>query len=338
MVDQDVEIPNNQNALSMSVVIVADHYEIIRKTIGHLRAQAVRGRLEIVIVTQSAEALGLDYAEVADFLRVRVFEVEAILPLSVALAAGIRQASAPVIVIAESHSYPGPGWAQALIEAHKQPWVAVGPVIGNANPDSIISWANLFLDYGGCVETTTAGEAEYLPGHNTSYKREIILQYDSRLEAMMDSEILLHWDMRSKGQRLLLEQAAKTYHLNISSLSSWLSERFYTGRRFAATRARDWSSFRRLLYAGGGPLIPLLRFSRVLQDIRSSTRRHELLPRVVPPLIVGLTVSALGEMIGYAFGAGEAVERLAKMELHKVHHVTERDRQRLDSMLASAPK
>jgi glycosyltransferase involved in cell wall biosynthesis len=320
----------------MSVVIVADHYEIIRKTIRHLRTQTVSRQLEIVIVTQSKGALGLDDAEIADFLRVRVVEVEAILPLSVALAAGIRQASAPVIVTAESHSYPGPGWGQALIEAHKQPWVAVGPVIGNANPDSIISWANLFLDYGGCVETTAVGEVDYLPGHNTSYKREIILQYGSKLEAMMDSEILLHWDMRSKGYRLLLEQAAKTYHLNVNRLSSWLSERFYTGRRFAATRARDWSPLRRLLYAGGAPLIPLVRLSRVLQDIRSSTRRRELLPRVVPPLIVGLTVSALGELIGYVFGAGEAVERLAKMELHKVRHVTESDRQRLQAVVASA--
>ncbi len=237
-----------------------------------------------------------------------------------------------MIVLAESHSYPGAGWAQALIEAHKQPWVAVGPVIGNANPDSIISWANLFLDYGSCVETTKVGEVDYLPGHNTSYKREAILRYDSELEAMMDSEILLQWNMRSKGYALFLERAAKTYHLNISLLSSWLSERFYTGRRFAATRARGWSPARRFLYTGGAPLIPLVRFRRVLQDIGCSTRRHEMLPRIVPALIVGLAASALGEMIGYAFGAGGAVEKLAKMELHKVHYVTEWDRRTLDAL------
>src|SRR5262245_16109907 len=222
----------------MSVVIVADCYETIRKTMQHLRAQDVSDRLEIIIVTQSSETLGLDGGEAADFLAVRVLEVEAILPLSIAAAAGVRRASAPVIVLAESHSYPGAGWARALIEAHQQPWVAVGPVIGNANPDSIISWASLFLDYGGCVEPQRGGAVDYLPGHNTSYKREAILQYDSRLESMMDSEILLHWDMRSKGHRLLLEQKAKTYHLNVTLVSSWLAERFCTGRRFATTRAR----------------------------------------------------------------------------------------------------
>src|SRR5262245_60951456 len=99
----------------MSVVIVADRYETIRKTLSHIRAQAVRDRLEIIIVAQSANALGLDPTEVADFLQVRVVEVDTILPVSLALAAGIRQARASIIALAESHAYPGPGWAEALI-------------------------------------------------------------------------------------------------------------------------------------------------------------------------------------------------------------------------------
>jgi len=322
----------------MSVVIVADHYETIRKTMRYIRAQIVRDRLEIVIVTQSADLLGLDPAEVADFLHVRVIEVDAIISLSLALAAGVRQASAPIIALAESHAYPGPGWAKALIEAHRQPWAAVGPVIGNANPGSMTSWASLFLDYGSCVETATVGVVDYLPGHNTSYKREILLQYDSQLEAMMEAEVLLHWDMRTRGYQLYLDPTVKTYHLNVTQPSSWLPERFYTGRRFAAARALHWSPLRRLLYAGGTPLIPLVRLSRVLRDVRRSARRHELLPRILPPLIAGLVVSAVGELVGYTCGAGDTSARLAEMELHKARYVTPRDRQTLDASLTSVPE
>jgi hypothetical protein len=321
----------NQHSPEMSVVIVADRYETIRKTMKHIRAQEVRDRLEIVIVTQSAGDLGIDHTEVTNFCAVRIVEVEAVLFLSRALAAGIRRSSAPIIVIAESHSYPGPGWAQALIEAHKQPFAAVAPVITNANPDNIVSWANLFLDYGRCVEPAEPGVVAYLPGHNTSYKREILLQYDSQLDSLMVSEILLHWDMRSKGYQLFMEGAVETYHLNITRWRSWLPERFYTGRRFAATRTYQWSLLRRMIYAGGAPLIPLVRLPRVIRDIQQSTRRHELLPRILPPLIAGLSVSALGEIAGYLFGAGDAPKRLAKMEIDKVRHVTERDRQSLDA-------
>ena len=152
---------DNGDTPAMSVVIVADRYGTIRQTIRHLRAQRVRDQLEIVIVTQSADALGLERTDY-DFCHVRVLEVPTILPLALATSAGIRQASAPVIVLAESHAYPGPGWAQALIEAHRQPWAAVGAVMGNANP-GLISWASLLVDYGRCVETTAAGVVDYLP-------------------------------------------------------------------------------------------------------------------------------------------------------------------------------
>ncbi len=315
---------------SMSIIIVADQYETIRQTIRHLRAQTGREQLELVIVTQSTDRLGLDRGETADFCHVQVVEVPAILPLALATSAGVRRASAPVVVLAESHAFPGPGWAQALIVAHRQPWAAVGAVMGNANP-GMISWANLFVDYGRCVETAVAGVATYLPGHHTAYKREILLQYDSQLEAVMDSEILLHWDMQAKGYQLHLEPAARVYHANISSLAAWLPERFYTGRRFAATLSQQWSLVKRLLYAGGSPLIPLVRVPRVWRDLCRSTFPRARWPFILPPLLVGLVVSAVGEMVGYVFGAGDATEQLARMELFKMEYLTERDRRKLEA-------
>jgi hypothetical protein len=314
---------------AMSVIIVADQYETIRQTVRHLKAQTGREQLELVIVTQSLDRFGHDPEETADFCHVQVVEVPEILPLALATSAGLRQANAPVVVLAESHAFPGPGWAQALIAAHRQPWAAVGAVMGNANP-GLISWANLFVDYGGCVETAGPGITTYLPGHHTAYKRDILLQYDSQLEAVMDSEILLHWDMQAKGHLLHLEPAARIFHANISALKAWLPERFYTGRRFAATRSQHWSLVKRLVYAGGSPLIPLVRVPRVWGDLRSSTFPRARWPFILPPLVIGLVVSAIGEMVGNVFGAGNATEQLAKMELFKMDYLTERDRHKLE--------
>ncbi len=320
---------------AMSVIIAADHYDSIRRTMRHLAAQSARSDLEVLIVTPEAASLGLDSADGVGFARVRVIEVPTILPLAVALAAGVRQASASIVAFAESHAYPGPEWAKRLIEAHRRPWAGVGPVIGNANPDTLTSWSNLFLDYGRCVEPTSVGEVDYLPGHNSSYKRELVLEYDSELEAMMEAEVLLHGALRARGHSLYLDPTIRTLHLNVTRWSSWLPERFYTGRRFAATRALGWPAWRRLLYTIAAPAIPLVRLPRVLREIRGSTR-DDLLPGIVPSLIVGLALSAIGEGIGYALGAGDATERLARMELHKVRHVTERDREGLDALLAAA--
>jgi glycosyltransferase involved in cell wall biosynthesis len=316
----------DQSSPEMSVVIVTDRYQTIHQTLSHLKTQTVKARLEIVIVAPSAEQLALDEVELKDFLQVRVVAIGVLQSLSWARAAGVRQASAPVVGFVESHSYPAPGWAEGLIEAHRQPWAAVGPAVNNANPKTGISWANFLLDYGRWLEPATAGEIDDLPGHNSSYKRQVLLDYGSELEAMLEAESMLHWDLRAKGYRLYLEPKAKIVHLNISRLSSWIPERFHAGRRFAAARARLWSPLRRLLYTGGAPLIPLVRLPRILEDIRRSARWRDVLPKVLPALLVSLSVSAVGEMIGYAFGSGDSMEKLARLELNKIPHLAKRDR------------
>jgi len=258
-----------------------------------------------------------------------VVEVGAIKSTGGAIAAGVRQASAPVVAYAEEHSYPDPAWAEALIEAHSKPWAAVGAVIANANPGNMISWANLFTDFGPWVEPASAGETSRLAWHHAAYKRAILLEYGPKLQTMLETEGILHSDLRTRGYRLYLEPAAKTNHVNVSLLSSYIWAEFHGGRMFGATRARDgrWSIFRRLLYLGGMPLIPLVRLQGVLRDIRRSGREHELLPRVLPALIMGLAAHAIGEVTGYTLSAGDAAQRRVSFELNRHLHVTAQDRE-----------
>jgi glycosyltransferase involved in cell wall biosynthesis len=314
----------------MSVVVVTpDRYEVIRKTIRHLQAQSVRDQLEVVIVAPSADKLGLDESELKDFLQFRVVEVGAIRSTGGAIAAGMLQAQAPVVAYAEEHSYPFPGWAEALIEAHRQPWAAVGAILANANPGTMASWTSLFTDFGPWVEPAVPGVIRHLPWHHTAYKRAPLLAYDDlQLQAMLETEGILHRDLQAKGYQLYLEPAARANHVNVSSRRSLIRSEFFGGRLFGAARARyeRWSVFRRLLYISGGPLIPLVRLRRTVRDIRRSGRHRDLLPGILPSLILGLTMHGLGEIMGYAFGAGEAVQRRVSFELNRCRHVAERDR------------
>ena len=175
-VDTDDAVPSsgtlNMNDgcdAQMSVVLVTpDRYDAIRKTLEHLRAQTVLDQLEIVIVALSAATLNFDAAELSAFGRVRVIEVGEIKSTGRAIAAGVQEASAPVVTYAEEHSYPAPGWAEALIKAHRQSWAVVGAAIANANPGNMISWASLFTDFGPWVEPAEAGEIGHLPWHHAA--------------------------------------------------------------------------------------------------------------------------------------------------------------------------
>jgi len=321
---------NDGSAPHMSVVLVTpDRFDKIRKTMQHLQAQTVRDHLEIVIVAPSFETLELDASELSVFCQFQVIEVGEIKSTGRAIAAGVQQATAPVVAYAEEHSYPEPTWAEALINAHCRAWAAVGAAIANANPGNLISWASLFTDFGPWVEPAKAGEASFLAWHHTAYKRSVLLDYNSKLDDMLETEGILHRDLRARGHRLYLEPAAKAYHVNVSRPFSYIGAQFHGGRMFGAARARhgNWTLFRRLLYTGSLPLIPLLRLLRVLREIRRSGRQRELLPRAVPVLIIGLVAHAIGEVTGYALGAGDAAQRRVSFELNRCRHITEQDRQ-----------
>jgi GT2 family glycosyltransferase len=315
----------NITSAELAVILTTpDSYETIRETIACLRRQTVRDRLEIVIVAPSARELQLCESELKSFATYHVVEVGILKSIGAANAAGVRHAGAPLVALAEDHSFPNPGWAEALIAAHQQNWVAIGPAVRNANPGSIVGWADFLIAYGPWMECVVGGVAEHLPGHNSSYKKSVLIGYGSELEAMLEAESVLHWDLNKKGYQLYLEPRAKISHLNFGTLSSWLPAQFHSGRMFATIRSRNWSKAKRLLYVFSAPLIPAIRFYRVLRQVYQ--HRLKLGAGVIPMLVLGLVVSALGEMTGYAMGAGGSRKALTRLEFHRIRHIGRSDR------------
>lgn len=312
--------------LLTAIVITPDSYETVRTTMRHLRAQSLRDRMEVVLVAPSRAALAADEDDLRAFHSWQIVEAGDVRSEAAGYAAGTRVASAPVVVFTEDHCYPGAGWAEALVRAHEGPWAAVGPVVGNANTDGVVAWADFLLGYGPWLDPTPAGPIDYLPGHNSSYKRGVLLEYEPDLEEWLDAESILHWDLRARGHQLYLEPAARTFHFSYSRVSAWLPATFLAARTFAGRRARDWTLGKRLVFALASPLVPLVRLRRCLRDFRRSPRRPSVL-RVAPAVTLSLVVSAVGEAVGVLFGPGDAPVRVSAYEFHRDRHVTRADQE-----------
>ena len=321
VIDQIEIVASGLPAMSV-VVITPDRYDTISTVLRHVHAQSVRKELEIVIVAPTVDAIPLDAPAVQGFRGVRVVPFEAVASSTAAArAAGVRAARAPIVAFVEDHCFPQPGWAAALVAAHREPWAAVGPAVGNANPHSAIGWANLLIEYAPWLEPATAGAVEHLPGHNSSYKRNVLLEYGPALETMLESESILHWDLRAKGFALLLEPAATTLHMNFTTIGASTRLRFHSGRLFAAARARRWPLGRRHLYTAAAPLIPLVRVRRILAQ--AWRRGDAALPaNAFPALAFLLGCDAAGEMAGYLLGAGAEAQRAGEFEFHVDRHAT----------------
>jgi hypothetical protein len=315
------EMPGTGAAPALSVVLITpDSFETVRRTAKCVVRQSVHDRIELIIVAPANAAIDIDHELVAPLAGVQVVRLASLTPTGPARAAAIRLARASIIAFGEEHCFPAPGWAEALLAAHEGEYAAVGPAMRNANPDTIVSWADILIGYGPWLTPVERGERDYLPGHNSSYKRAVLLEYGEALDSLMEAETVLMWDLRSKGHRLLLEPAAQAAHTNFGFWSSWVQVMFLNGRAFADTRSEHWSLVRRLAFATASPLIPFVRLVRALGNVRRLGRGPVFAARVVPTMCVGLAFDALGQMIGYAFGGGTAHERLATFEWHRLKH------------------
>lgn len=311
---------------ALSVIVVADEFPTIRKTVGHLAAQTIADRIELVVVVPRGITISPDEPELSALWGMQTVEIESIRSLSWARAPGIQAARAPVVALTESHAFPQHGWAAAFLAALDEGWGAVGPGVTNANPDRAVSWANLFIDYGSWVEPRERREIDDLPGHNSAYRKEALLELGDELDELLEAEFFLHERLRARGHRLLLEPRARIAHVNVSKLRSLMHERFNTGRRFGGARARTMGVPLRLLYAAASPLIPLVRLPRILRDLERTGRRKDLMPGILPWLLLGLVLSAAGEAVGYLAGPGESMYHLSRIELHKEGHTARGDR------------
>ena len=309
-----------------AILATPDSYATIARTITFLCAQTAADQIELVVVARDASTLGEAPQGLDALHSVRVVECPRASTLVQARGAGIRAASAPVVVLAEDHSCPEPEWAHALITAHESDCVAVGPMIANANPASAMSWAQIFLTYGRFVEPANGGRCDDVPGHNSSYKRDVLLAYGERLDAMLEIEYFMHCDLHQRGYQLIVEPRAITRHLNKSRLHAFVQDHMVHGRIFASVRHENLSFVRRWFLAATLPFTIPQRMIWSLREILQPQRRM-LCPllRILPCVLFGVFVRCWGEMIGLCSGSGDAKQQLWDIEFRRERGLTSQD-------------
>jgi len=314
-----------------AIVITPDSLATVSRTLSCLRSQTVAGELEVVFVgpggaIREAEARGA----ARGFGAFRPVIIDSLRLTTHARAEGVRAAASPVVALTEDHSWPDAGWAEALLRAHRDGCTVAGPAVVNANPRSVLSWANFLVEYSEWMAPCTTTDVAHLPGHNSSYVRDALVALGPDLARHLEAESLLHWRMRNEGKRLAVAPEAVTRHLNFSQIWPSVRVRINSGRLFAGMRRLPWAWWRRLAYAGGSPLIPVVRFARILHRVRQPGR-SALVPWLACPIALALlTIDAAGECLGYLFGPGRSAEHISSIDFHREAFLSRSDRARFD--------
>jgi len=287
----------------LSIVLPADRPETVRRMRRALRAQTVRDALELVVVRWPGAWDEESPLEDDGYAAVRLVDVAPRTSLAHGRAAGARAATTPLVFFAETHAYPRPDWAAAVLAAAASgQWQVISSSFVNANPQGPVSWACFILDYGGFGDDLPAGEIASVPIHKGTFRRADLLAFGERLEPSLSAGDELPETLRERGRRAWFEPGARIEHLNVSRLGLWLRGRYLIGFLIGVNRAERWSPLRRAFYVLLAPLIALVLVWRIVPVVRRFARLHRLPRFTWGAIVLGAIARAAGESIGYARG------------------------------------
>jgi hypothetical protein len=302
----------------MSVLLVIGaRRERAQRVLDALDAQTRADALEVVVIDLAAEG--------APPLRRPGRVPMAYIPLppttawGAARAVAVRRAQAELLAFVEDHCYPHPGWAEALLEAHRGPWAAVGYAFTNPNPDRYLARAAMFADYGIWAHPARTGPARLLPYNNVSYRRAALLALGDRLEQLLGSDFHVHRELSRRGLPMYVEGRALAAHENFTRLGSLLRANHHYARLLAADRVRNgrWGGPRRFAWGVGTLVVaPLISLGRRLGSLPGRRAVWGEAAAALPVLVVAAAWTGVGESLGYLLGPGTSGEEMRRWEVH----------------------
>jgi hypothetical protein len=216
-------------------------------------------------------------------------------------AVGLSLARGRLIAMTEDHAVPASDWCQRILEAHRQPFAAIGGAIDN-HVDRPLNWALYYCDFGRYGSPLEAGQAEYVSDVNVSYKRSALEKINPVWREVYH-ETTVHWTLKSRGEAVFLDPRMVVHQQRPPiSFRNAMKERIEWGRVFAETRAARCGLTARALYTVAAPALPVLLLARILRHMARQRRTLKQIATALPLALCLLVAWSLGEMIGYLAG------------------------------------
>jgi len=184
--------------LDLTVILGApEDYLNVRGSLNCWRAQRGADRIEMLLTVPIGTSVPTDAGQ--GFASFTVIETDDIDDLPRWRAQSVLRAQAPIIVLGEDHAFVVQGTVEAYLDVMRDPTVVgTGPRMINANPKGLASWADMLINFSTWF-APVSGDVESVAGHNSCYRRAVLLDYGERLPVMLLSERAMHLDLRARA-------------------------------------------------------------------------------------------------------------------------------------------
>ena len=272
-----------------------------------LEAQRRDVALEVLVADRCGEPTRAEVRRRFPAVRVLAAPPGTTIPQLRALA--FAEATGESVAVIEDHVIVPSGWARALLEARGRGAAVVGGVVENAATERLVDWAAFLCEYSHCLPPLPAGPAEWLPGNNVVYSRDLLERYRSVVESGA-WENHLHDALRRDGVVLVRRPDILVGHKKHYTVGEYLSQRYLYARSYAGARVAGAPRARRIAYGLAAVALPPLLFYRTVARVAAKRRHRAELVRSLPLLALFVTSWALGEVVGSWAGPGDSLARV----------------------------
>ena len=300
------------------IMIVGEQRARAARALASLLAQSAIDRMEILLMDLGPATL--PPLAGSGHPRVRLTRPRENILFAAARAAAARMARAPAIAFIEEHCEARPGWAEALIVAHRDQWGGVASAFENGNPGRGRSNSAFRMTYGSYLPSRgVAGPTTWMAGHNSSYKRDILLGYGDDLDELLKADLALHNRMLRDGHQFFFEPAAVIAHHNDTTMMNLSRGVFDWNFCYSAVEARlsRWTGPRRIGHALRACCLPWVRLARGF-GCAARRGRADVIDwvRDIPFFFVVSCSSAAGQVAGAFCDMAKAEKRFSDMEMN----------------------
>jgi hypothetical protein len=273
-----------------------------------LAAQAGPARIEVLVADRVGPAVRERLGD-GRFPQVRVLEAPAGTGIPRLRGLAFQAARAPVVGVIEDHVIVPPDWAERMLAAHRAGAEVVGGAVANAATDRFVDVAAFLCEYSHCLAPPAAGHATWLTGNNVTYRRALLERF-SPVIARDAWENVLHDGLRAAGIPLVSRPDIIVGHKKHFTVREYTAQRFLYSRAFAGARVAGAGHGRRAVYGLAAFLLPPVLLWRIARNVYRSGRYRGAFLRALPLLGIWVCAWSAGEVVGYWFGAGDALGKV----------------------------
>ncbi len=299
------------------IIVIGDKRERAKGSIESVLRQDSVEVLELIVIDASSEKyppLQIKYQNTI------YISLEKRLGIGQMKEMAVNKASGYWIAFLEEHARALPGWLNAIKNLDRQ-YAGMGGEIHNLNNGEYFSNSLHYCNYYRWLPGTKRRECEYVAGHNSVYKREVLLGLEDKLKIYLLNESLLNQLLINKGNRLLIEPEFKIGHINESTIKE-IFESYYNWHRCVGNNTkslRKESDLRKIKNLFLILLQPFYRTLNILVYFITEDRRKIISYLISSPFVFLIfSAAGFGEFQGRLYGLKNAEMELSRMELDSV--------------------